>query len=345
MSQSAWTTVSATSLRPVTEALKRLALDVERVLRLAGLEEHDLSDPAARLPTSVEFALWDAIVEVSGDPAIGLRVAEHLDPGALGSFGYLLDHSATLEEVVTRAQRYARVVDDLAQVTWFVRDGALIIRPGRVADFPAPPAGVECVFAVAFAAAARTWPSARVLSVHFTHRCGGAPARYTRHFGCPVHFEAEANEFVFAAESLQLIAPQVDARLGAVLEAHTQHLLAQVPRGDDLRDVARRALLAGLARGRSDADWLARSLRLSERTLRRRLSAAGTSFQELLDEVRHSLALSLVHDEQRSPEQVATQLGFGDASSFYRAFKRWTGTTPAQFRAHQKGRLRAVGGE
>jgi AraC-like DNA-binding protein len=101
---------------------------------------------------------------------------------------------------------------------------------------------------------------------------------------------------------------------------------------DSLVQTARSKLMSQLAGGEVGLGTLARSMHMSERTLRRRLSERGTSYQALLDELRSTQARKLVGHGSEPVDQIAQRLGFSDTSSFFHAFKRWTGQTPAQFR-------------
>jgi AraC-like DNA-binding protein len=159
---------------------------------------------------------------------------------------------------------------------------------------------------------------------------------YTRHFGCPVRFGREHNEVRLPASVLELPSAGADHNLARVLEDHARHLLAQLPDEDPFLQAARRELLEQIDTGAPSAVTLAHALRLSERTLRRRLDAEGTSYNALLDELRHDLARKYVTQTREGFEAVAERLAFADASTFFRAFKRWTGMTPAQFRERAK---------
>lgn len=170
------------------------------------------------------------------------------------------------------------------------------------------------------------WPHVRPLAVCFSHaRREVAP--YCRHFQCPVHFGTEANEIHYLPEVLKSPARQPDPNLTRVLEAHTEEVLAQLPRHERFVEVAQHQLRVLLERGDAGIEALARALHLGERTLRRRLQSEGTTYHTLLDELRRSLALERIAHEEVSVEQLAANLLFADTSAFYRAFRRWTGTT------------------
>jgi AraC-like DNA-binding protein len=120
--------------------------------------------------------------------------------------------------------------------------------------------------------------------------------------------------------------------ISALLHQHAAALLEALPDADALVQTARSKLLSQLAGGEVGLGTLARSMHMSERTLRRRLSERGTSYQALLDELRSTQARTLIGHGAEPVDRIAQRLGFADTSSFFHAFKRWTGQTPAQFR-------------
>jgi AraC-like DNA-binding protein len=123
-----------------------------------------------------------------------------------------------------------------------------------------------------------------------------------------------------------------DPQLCAVIERHAEALLERLPSSGSVTDRARAALVEGLRSGRTEVAAVADGLRMSARTLQRRLSAEGTSYVELLDGVRRELALRYVADRTLSLSEVAFLVGFADQTTFHRAFVRWTGRTPGGFR-------------
>ena len=125
-----------------------------------------------------------------------------------------------------------------------------------------------------------------------------------------------------------------DPSLGLVLEEYTAHLVARLPTGDPFVSAARGRLLAELKSGAPSPASVARALHMSERTLRRRLQADGTSYQALLEGLREQLAREYVVAVRATASRPSRNaFAFRDASTFFRAFKRWTGVTPAQYRA------------
>jgi AraC-like DNA-binding protein len=328
-------TISTLQLQPLVLVLPRLGFDPARIFGRLGLSLEQIADPNARVDAGVEFDVWDAVEEATGDPCFGLRVADEVEAGALGAYEYLLRNSVTLRDAIRLANRYERVVDDLTRVSLIEEGPIARLRLWRVGDYPHPAQGVECVFVVIARLIGSAFPDAFAHEVRFAHRLSGALEERTRRFGCPVKFEQPHSEIVFPARLLDLRIPFADPRLGQVLEEPVQRMLDALPAEDPLIHRARTALAASLAAGSASLETLAGALRLSARTLRRRLEEHGTSYTALLDELRRDLAGHYVSQTEDSFEAVAGRLGFTEPSTFYRAFKRWHGTTPAAYRASQ----------
>jgi AraC-like DNA-binding protein len=328
-------TMSALLFLQKVEALAGLGLDTARILGLAGLPRERLIDPHGRLPADASFSFWDAAIRVSGDPAIGLKVGEGLRTGALGSFEYLLRNSETVEQTVERADRFMRLVDDTARLELRKDERVAALRIYRMGGYPFPPSDVEALFSAAASIYRKALAGAAFPAVHvrFTHAAPADDRLYAEYFGCPVAFGSDGNELQFPAALLEQRAPGADPSLGLVLEEYTAHLVAQLPTGDPLVSAARGQLLDELKSGAPSPASVARALHMSERTLRRRLQADGTSYQALLEGLREQLAREYVVHTRDGFEAVAQRLAFRDASTFFRAFKRWTGVTPAQYRA------------
>jgi AraC-like DNA-binding protein len=323
--------MSALQFLPWLAALDALGIESDKVLARAGIARDRLSDPHARLPGGADHVLWEAALAESGDPAISLRLVEQLPPGAFGSFEYLLRNCDTLEQISARANEFMRLIDDLAQLEIRREAEQVVVRLSRMGGYAVAGPGVETVFALLVSISRQQKLSTEFLrAVHFTHRTTAPLERFERYFGCPVRFGADHNDLI-ATPAILSATFGGDPNLRDVVEELARHQLKQVPRGDPLLHTVRSRLLAQLREGSANLASVSRSLHMSERTLRRRLQEAGTGYLALLDELRGELAVEYVLAPGADMATVSAQLGFAEPSTFYRAFKRWTGMTPAQY--------------
>ncbi|MET0387677.1 MAG: AraC family transcriptional regulator ligand-binding domain-containing protein [Polyangiales bacterium] len=320
-------------LRQLARAIERLGIPSEPIFSRAGLTKEQLADESARAPAGIEIIIWDYIAEASGDPLIALKVSDVIGPGALGAYEYLIRNTQTPRQAIELADRYARFVDDLTRVSLIeLSDDAVACRIAREAGYPHSPYGIESTIACLVSLIKPFAPPGCVKEVHFTHR-GSDEAAYAEHLGVPVRFSAAHNQFLFARVMLDMPNPLADPRLGEVLEAHVQHTVANLPSEAPFLVRARTLLGAALQSNAASLEQLATDLHVSTRTLRRRLELHGTSYKDLLDSVRKQLAAHHVTRTDDNFDQIARKLGFSEASTFYRAFKRWFDTTPAAYRS------------
>ena len=331
----------ALQLQPIALALPLLGLDPNRFFARCGVDLAVLTDPHAQLPPTVEIELWAALVTETRDPLIGLKLADKIPAGGYWTYEYLLRNSPTLGAALDKAVRYQRIFANDVQLSLLDSGVHTIVRLEQEGNdaYAHPAQGTECLFGVVFRVVGALVPRARAKEVRFTHPRLGPTVEYLRRFGCRVRFKQPHNEVVFPTALLGREVASADQRLAGVLEEHVQRVLASVPDIDPWLPSARAALELLLAAGSASLPGLAKSLHVSARTLRRRLAERGTSYRELLDDVRRGLALQRVTGSAASFDEIASGLGFNDVSAFYRAFRRWAETTPAAYRARN---VRAV---
>jgi len=330
-------TVLSVATRAVLEACERLGLDGAALLQAARIQRRDLEDPDARLPVEDADRLWTVAAAKSGDPMLALDAALALPAGAYRVMHYIGAHAPTIGAALERVVRYFPLVDP--RVAWRVErtadEVALVMTlPGLATGVPRTAAEYTFVALVGQTRAATgiTWSPRRV-----TLEALAPPdiaARHRQAFGCACEHGAERTALVLDLATWEQPIARADPALLALLDRHAGALVAEVPREAGLVARLKGWLAARLQAGDEvDIDAAARALGLGARTLQRRLDEDGTRFGALVDGVRADTARMLLSDPTIALSEIAFLLGFSEQSAFTRAFKRWTGETPAAARA------------
>jgi AraC-like DNA-binding protein len=168
--------------------------------------------------------------------------------------------------------------------------------------------------------------------VSFTHSRPSTTIAHHRFFRCSLRFAAPTASVVFRASDLDLPVARADETLAGYLSKYAETVLASLARGDTMRHAVRGAIWSLLGDGAPSLRRVAGALHVAPRTLQRRLAAEDTSLHREIDEIRKTMAIATLRDRSIPVADVAFLLGYTDPSTFFRSFKRWTGTTPRQFR-------------
>lgn len=313
--------------------LADLGLDVARILERAGVSRAHLAPPWGRVTTAEFFALWRAIEEIGGARDLGLRLGAEALPHRYNVATMAALHSPTLGEALQKLGKYKRLVCP-EEVLVEVRRGEARLRfHWLLAEGDPPRLLVDATFASVLAMARRgAEKPITPVRVELARRRADA-ALLAGHFGCPIRFDAPVDLLVLPEASLAEPFVTHNADLLALLLPGLDAELDQRDRGRSLADEVRLALCRRMCGERPSVDKVARDLRISPRTLQRRLEEAGTTYQRLLDEVRSRSARRLLARTDLDAGEVAFLLGFEEQNSFARAFQAWEGTTPARYRA------------
>jgi AraC-like DNA-binding protein len=308
----------------------------------AGIHPADLEDHDARLPQINFDRLVEQAVRLSGDLDLGLHAAErtlmgHRLPDPLH---YGLRSCATVGEQLRMVNRYARLVHADATAT-FAADGS-------ASRMTYDPPGSS---AVARRHLAERWLAGLVLLVRrhagaafrprevwFRHPATPDTSTHWRIFGGTPRFEQDVDALVVGHEVLDVPVRDGDARLQKVLDAYLATILPEV-RPARLSDLVRRQVRERAPGRGPTVRTVAAALAMSPRSLQRGLAGEGTSYHELLAEVREDLARQLLAESRLSTSEIAFTLGFSEVSTFHRAFKRWTAQTPVAYRHAGRGVL------
>jgi AraC-like DNA-binding protein len=320
-----------------TRALRRqldaLGLDSAALCREAGLDPALLDDANARYPLHATTRLWQLAVAASGDPTLGLHTSRHVAPTTFHALGMAVMASGTLREVFERIVRYHQVVSDALELELRelgdVCELHLRVPPG--ASPPAPEA-IDA-FAAIYVRTCRNrlGRDYAPLAVYLRRPPPADTRPWQEVFRAPVHFAAAEDVLCFACADLDRPLDDGNPELAAHNEAVLRKRLEAL-QPDTVARRLRRALEQCLPNGEPSAEALAHGLHLSLRSLQRHLSDEGSSYEQVLADTRRDLALDHLREADCSISEVAYLLGFADSSSFSRAFKRWTGQSPSQYR-------------
>lgn len=319
--------------KAIRRALDAVGQDSVRLFSEAGLDAALLVDPSARYPVAATTRLWRLAVDATGDDAFGLSVARHVGQTTFHALGYALNASATLFDAFERVLRYFAVVSDVAELGFeeTPEGWRFEIRTDTAA---APADEAIDAFVALIVRLCRGLLGRREFAPRLVRLRRAEPrnrAAFERLFRAPLQFSAPENALYFDAAILGEALDGAHPELARHNDEIVQRYLERLQR-DDIVARVRGAITGLLSQGEPAAAAVAAALHLSERSLQRRLAESGTRYSELLRDTRQQLARSYLRDPRVSVGEIAWLLGFGDQSSFTRAFKRWEGCSPTVYR-------------
>jgi AraC-like DNA-binding protein len=306
----------------------------EALLSRAGLRDQDLEDQDDRVPMSRYIALMTAGRDLCAAPALALEFCEGTRFEDFSVVGLICQSADTMGEALVELNRFRRLVieiDGLVPGERFrltPRDDGLWLEDQRPPD--AFPELTELAFGRFICEVARHYPGTPfVKQLLVTHPAPAHAEVYERILQVPVTFGADRNAMRIDPSWLSLKIHKPNPYVFGVLSAHAAALLEELQASQTMRGRVERLIMPLLHKGDAVGKaFVARELGLSGQTLYRRLKAEGVSFEHLLDDLRHRLAVHYLDGRKVSVSETAYLVGFADASAFSRAFKRWTGASP-----------------
>jgi AraC-like DNA-binding protein len=326
--------VLSVSSRALLGACDRLGLDTDGILAAAGLDRAVVNDPDSRVPIEQFGRLWRAAYELSNDPDLALHAIEVLPFGAYRVIDFLIWNAPTLGDALAKVSDYFPLINDVVRLPFVVGDQSVTF----AVEAPSDPTVITRPYAeyVLGAVFLRTRVNMhqpyRLARVEFTHPRPASVREHKRIFACPVVFGADACQIVIARQTWDSPRTGADRTLFSVLDAHARTLLDQRPADSTIVGRVRETIGAGLRGGDPGLESVARQLGMSPRTLQRRLSEHNAIFNQMLDTMRFGAAKSYLAQGNIAATEIAYLLGFAEQSSFNRAFRRWAGQTPGEFR-------------
>jgi AraC-like DNA-binding protein len=329
-------TIQAKAAEKILKAAVAQGVKAESLCEAVNFDSSVLEDPDSRMPFAQLVVLYEKAAALTGDENFGLHIGESVDLSSFDVVGYCALNSSTLGAAFARVARYHSIWTDGALFTLETADdtSAIVYRYSDPSILEHRQDSEMTLATVTTLCRNIATPGFTPAAVEFQH---AAPADLTEHerlFNCPVKFGAPTNRLSFPSNFLSLPIAKADASLCALLDRHAEELLAKYPPRDSLIDRVRNVIANEFRGGEPSLERIADRLGLTARTLQRKLQELGTSYNDVLDQMRRQLAERYMREPQMAICEVAYLLGFSESSSFHRAFKRWTGVTPKEFRSN-----------
>ena len=326
----------ATLILPIAKALRIEGIDPMLLMEQAGIDPAMVINPDRRIPVENMQTLWRLAGEATDEEAFGLLAAEQLQPATLQGLGLAVLASDSIYDALKRLVRFARVfstglglelrecgeVVELEMLTdeeftgehlnWLTYDfgiGLIVVLCRLTLGEYFSPINIQC---------RRPEPA--------------APDRFAAMLGSRIEFDADRNCITFVKSDIMEPLATANAELARVNDEQAETYLATFVEVSAARQVVSR-IVEHLPDGPPSQKQIAAAMNVSNRTLQRKLKDEGTSFIDLLQDARLALAKKYLAQPQRSIVEIAYLLGFSEPSTFSRAFKRWTGQAPAEYRA------------
>lgn len=305
------------------------------LVRPLGLDPDGPVDPTRMVSSEAYYDFFAALSERDPDGiALPLKTGAAMRCDEYGAFGLAWKSAPDLRGSFARSARYGHVlgtaetysVQETAEGCLFQLDKAGYGQVGMLLSNEASMSAVDAICREA--SAAEFVP----LAVHFRHRARGDVGIYEAHFRCPVVFESERDAILVSKTMLESPNKLGDETIASFFDRYLEQQLQTMSLETSLEYRVRRAIANALSEGVPTVSSIASEFAMSARTLQRRLSARGLSYQEVVDAARKELAHRLLHETDYNLAEVAFLTGFAEQSAFTRAFKRWAGQTPRSYR-------------
>jgi len=316
------------------------AIDADAALISVGLDPRGDTEMGQMISDTAYYDMLERIsAEMGGGWALPVHTGASMECDDYGAFGLAWKTAPTLRGSFARAERYWRLLTSVteyelrqeAEGAWFLLHRAGMRRLGLCMSNEASLASV-----LSISRQVAPMP-VTPLEVRFQHPAPSDLTAHQAYFGCPIQFDADRDGLLLPVEALTRRNRMGDEAITRFLLPHLDVELKRLEAERSLTEMVHDAVASALSDGIPKMPAIARRMGMSERTLQRRLSDEGLSFQALVDSARRDLAEGLLVQSDYSLAEVAFLTGFSEQSAFSRAFKRWSHQTPAAYRDAHKG--------
>ena len=327
-----YATTNASLMNITCNIIESYGIDPEPLFRKEALDPELMKQPGARYRLDSIDNLWRKVSEVIDDPCFGLKAAELWHPSNLGALGYAMLASNTLRTALERMDRYHSVIsDDKILELDETEEGLTVTLVLSQAERNIPERNDAALAVIMSICRLNYIKDLAPVSVTSTRPQPSCSAKFFEYFRCPVLFEAPTYSLTLPIEAVDKILPSSNPKLAELNDQVMIDYLAELDH-DNITHKVKAVIIDQLPSAMVTDETVARTLYMSSRKLQRQLQRAGTTFYTLLNEIRQDLAQKYLREQHNSITEIAFLLGFSESSAFSRAFKRWMGVTPSEYR-------------
>ncbi len=324
--------VGASTAKSLAQYLLQSGCDENKIVALLDQPLSELEAPDMRIPMQAYHRLWHMAIELTGKTDLGLYLGTHPNDENMGLLGHIFFNNTTLEKALRQYERFYKIFNEGMHIELVMDDNLVSIQ--YICDTPEAYCipDMERTLSVSIHRA-REYISdkLKIEYVAFQHEAPEYLDSYHQAFPCPLKFGQAHSAIVFQRRFLDYRLPHRSNYLHKLLTRHVESLVKRIAPKPKFQDRVRRTIAKRMAKDSIDAEHIADALCMSRNTLYRRLKNEGVSFHDLVDEVRQRKAKKYLASKKHSLSDIAFLLGFSELSAFSRAFKRWTGTSPANY--------------
>ncbi len=324
-------TISAPTAKILYKLMQKYHLKSETLYKDAGIDINDLTNVDKRIPYATLHNLWQQASSLIDDPCFGLKGVDIWHPSDLNALGYSWLTSSTLRTALDRFHRFLRIATGFYQLNLQETDAGyeLIFNfmDKETLNLAQADASMAIVMEMCRINLDKSLSPVMVLMTHPQPTCHNS---YFSYYGCPVHFSQSANKIILPIEVIDAPLFNSNPNLAMINDKAIIEYLQKFNDNNIVHKI-KKVITEQLTSGTSSTQ-VAEQLNMSERSMHRHLKDMNTTFKEILQDVRIELSKLYIENNQFNVTDIAFQLGFSDSSSFSRAFKRWTGTSPAEYR-------------
>lgn len=310
-------------------------VDKGGLMRSVGIDPLGPVDPSHMISDTEYYAFLERLADVDSDPTtIPLRAGAAMRCDDYGAFGLAYKSAPHLKGSYERSNRYARVLTSVSTYTLEKEARGAYMHLHREGDRRlgmrlSNEATIASITSISREVSSKPFTP---LAVYFKHPAPDDITAHAAYFGCPVYFETDRDALLVSTETLQTPNKLGDETIARFFDSHLDAEVSKFQEERSLAHQVRSQVSRTLSEGVPAISDIAMELGMSGRTMQRRLSDLGYTFQHLVDESRRQLAERLLEETNYSLAEVAFMTGYSEQSAFNRAFKRWSGQTPRSYR-------------